>query len=233
MEFSGLEKLSLVDFDDNLTATLFMAGCPFRCPFCHNGDLVLHPETAEIIPFQEIMEYLTKRRGVLDAVCISGGEPTLMPDLEEKIRAIRELGYLIKLDSNGCRPEVLKDLVSKDLIDYIAMDIKNSLGKYALTCGVEVDLEKIQESIRFIMSCGVGYEFRTTIIDGFHDYSDFDKMGKLIDGANRYYLQKYVDSPNCIKHSFREISPQKAKEFGAIIKAYVKFVGFRGYEIND
>lgn len=233
MDFSGMEKLSLVDFDDNLTATLFMAGCPFRCPFCHNAELVLHPDQAEKIPFDEILDYLKKRQGVLDAVCISGGEPTLMPDLEEKIRAIRDLGYLIKLDSNGYNPNVLKDLVGKGLLDYIAMDIKNSKLKYSETCGVDIDLSRIEESVRFIMSCGVNYEFRTTIMGEFHDYSDIQSIGEWIQGAPRYFLQKYVDGETCIKRHFREIPLQKAIEFKEIIKAYVGFVGFRGYEITD
>lgn len=233
MDFSGMEKLSLVDFDDNLTATLFMAGCPFRCPFCHNGELVLHPERAEKIPFEDILDYLRKRQGVLDAVCISGGEPTLMNDLEAKIRAIRELGYLIKLDSNGYNPGVLKDLVAKGLIDYIAMDIKNSKAKYSLTCGVDIDISRIEESVRFIMESGIRYEFRTTIMDEFHDYADMMAIGEWIVGAQRYFLQRYEDREGCIQHHFHQIQPQKAKEFKNIIKAYVDDVGFRGYEFND
>ena len=233
MEFSGLEKLSLVDFDDNLTATLFMAGCPFRCPYCHNGPLVLHPEAAEQIPFDQILDYLKKRQGVLDAVCISGGEPTLMPDLEDKIRAIHDLGYLIKLDSNGWRPDILKSLVDKGLLDYIAMDIKNSYRKYEMTVGANVDLDQIQEAVRFIMSSGVRYEFRTTILEEFHDYGDMELIGQAIEGAERYFLQRYIDAPGSIQHHFHEINPQKALEFKNIIKAHVRHVGFRGYDITD
>jgi len=233
MEFSGLEKLSLVDFDDNLTATLFMAGCPFRCPFCHNADLVLHPERAPKIPFEEIMKYLKKRQGVLDAVCITGGEPTLMPDLEEKIRAIRELGYLIKLDSNGWNPSTLINLVEKKLVDYVAMDIKNSKVKYPMTCNADVDMAKIEASVDFLMHCGIRYEFRTTIIDEFHSYGDMEAIGQWIAGAERYYLQHYIDSEHCIQRHFREIPLQKALEFKEIIKTYVPNVGLRGYEVND
>ena len=230
MEFSGLEKLSLVDYDDNLTATLFMAGCPFRCPFCHNAPLVLHPERAEKIPFDEILDYLNKRKGVLDAVCISGGEPTLMPDLEEKIRAIKELGYLIKLDSNGCNPNVLKHLVSEGLLDYIAMDIKNSKSKYFVTAGARVDMDAIEESVRFIMSCGVKYEFRTTMMTEFHDEADMEAIGRWIAGAQRYFLQRYIDSENTIRRNFHEIPLERAKKFIEIIKTYVPNVGLRGYD---
>lgn len=229
MDFSGIEKLSLVDYDDNITATLFMAGCPFRCPFCHNSDLVLHPELAAKIPFEEIMAYLTKRQGILDAVCISGGEPTLMPDLEEKIVAIRSLGYKIKLDSNGFRPAVLKSLVSKGLLDYVAMDIKNTKAKYAFTCGVDVNLEDIEESVRFLMSCGLAYEFRTTVMEDFHDYGDMEAIGQWIAGAKRYYLQHYIDSEHCIQRHFREIGPQKAQEYLKIVQAYVPNASLRGY----
>ncbi|MCR5349303.1 MAG: anaerobic ribonucleoside-triphosphate reductase activating protein [Bacilli bacterium] len=224
-----MEKLSLVDYDDNLTATLFMAGCPFRCPFCHNADLVLHPEKAEVIPFATIMDYLQKRQGVLDAVCITGGEPTLMPDLEEKIRAIRALGYKIKLDSNGFRPTVLRDLIGKGLLDYVAMDIKNSPEKYSLTAGVEVDISAIEESVSLLMNSGIAYEFRTTSVQEFHDYSDFVKIGKWIAGANRYFIQHYVDSEYCIQRHFHELSPQKAQECLKIVQEYVPSAQLRGY----
>ena len=229
MEFSGMEKLSLVDFDHNLTATLFMAGCPFRCPFCHNGDLVLFPEKAPIIPFEDILAYLRKRQGVLEAVCISGGEPTLMEDLEEKIRAIRELDYKIKLDSNGCNPGVLADLIGKGLIDYIAMDIKNSKEKYNLTCGAKVDLAKIGESVKLLMTSGIAYEFRTTVIEEFHTEEDIREIGEWIKGADRYFLQKYVDGDSCIRHNYHAISDSEIDEFLQILRPYIPNVAKRGY----
>ena len=230
MDFCGMEKLSLVDFDDNLTCTLFMAGCPFRCPFCHNGDLVLHPETATPIPFNEILDYLDKRKGVLDAVCISGGEPTLMPDLEEKIVAIRNLGYLIKLDSNGFQPHILKKLIDKGLVDYVAMDIKNCPEKYDLTCGTSVNLDAIKESIHLLMTSGIGYEFRTTTIEEFHTEEDMKKLAQWIAGASRYFIQKYVDSENCIRHYFHALSPQKAEKYLQIVREFVPNAALRGYE---
>lgn len=230
MDFSGFEKLSLVDYDDNLTATLFMAGCPFRCPFCHNGELVLHPERAQTILFAEILDYLQKRKGILDAVCISGGEPTLMPDLEEKIRAIRGLGYLIKLDTNGCNPDKVKDLVGKGLLDYVAMDIKNSKSKYMVTCGTKIDLGAIEESVRFLMECGVRYEFRTTMMEEFHSEDDMEAIGRWIQGAPRYFLQRYIDSDSCIRHNFHEIPLAKAKGFLEILKPYLPNAALRGYD---
>ena len=230
MDFSGFEKLSLVDLDSNLTATLFMAGCPFRCPFCHNGDLVLHPERAPKIPFAEIMDYLTKRRNMLDAVCITGGEPTLMPDLEEKIRAIKELGYLIKLDTNGCNPAIVAKLIEKGLVDYVAMDIKNCKAKYHVTAGTNVNLAAIEESVRLLMESGVRYEFRTTAMEEFHGEEDFVEIGKWIAGARRYFLQRYIDSEACIRHNFHEIPLQKAKICVEKIKTYVPDAGLRGYD---
>lgn len=230
MDFSGWEKLSLLDYDDNITTTLFMAGCPFRCPFCHNAELVLHPERAEKIPFAEILEYLKKRKGVLDAVCISGGEPTLMDDLEDKIRAIKELGYLVKLDSNGWRPDILRRLIEEKLIDYVAMDIKNRLLKYHATCGTKVDIEQIQASIDLLKEGKVDYEFRTTLMEEFHNDEDIEEIGKLIHGAKRYFLQMYIDSPTCIIGGFHAIPKEKALAWKEILAEHVDFVSLRGYE---
>ena len=230
MDFSGWEKLSLVDYDDNITTTLFMAGCPFRCPFCHNGDLVLKPEKAPKIPWEEILSFLRKRQGMLDAVCISGGEPTLMNDLKEKIIAIKELGYKVKLDSNGWRPDILENLIGEKLVDYIAMDIKNSFPKYAATCGTKVDLDQIQRSIRLLMSSGISYEFRTTILQEFHEESDFEEIASFIDGAKRYYLQQYIDSKACILHGMHPVPIEKARRFKEILAKHVDFVSLRGYD---
>ena len=230
MDFSGWEKLSLLDFDDNLTTTLFMAGCPFRCPFCHNADLVLRPQEATKIPWEEILTYLQKRQGVLDAVCISGGEPTLMDDLEEKIKTIKGLGYLVKLDSNGWRPHILKKLIDEKLVDYIAMDIKNSLPKYHATCGTKVDLDQITASIDLLMHSGVDYEFRTTLMEEFHTEEDIRQIGELIRGAKRYYLQMYIDSPHCIIGGFHAIPKEKARNWSEILANYVDFVSLRGYQ---
>ena len=230
MDFSGWEKLSLVDYDDNITTTLFMAGCPFRCPFCHNGDLVLRPDKAPKIPWDEIYLFLQKRVGMLDAVCISGGEPTLMDDLKEKITAIKGLGYKVKLDSNGWRPDILENLIQEKLVDYIAMDIKNSFPKYSSTCGTKVDVEQIQRSIRLLMTSGTPYEFRTTIIDEFHEEKDFEEIASFVAGAKRYYLQQYIDSEACILHGLHPVPIEKARRFKEILAKRVDFVSLRGYD---
>lgn len=233
MDFSGWEKLSLVDFDDHIATTLFTSGCNFRCPFCHNSPLVLSAKEQPTIPFEEILAYLKKRQGVLDGVCISGGEPTLMDDLEDKIRRIRELGYSIKLDSNGSNPGLLKHLVEEGLIDYVAMDIKNSKRRYAETIGFEkYDLSKIEESVAYLLQGHVPYEFRTTLIDEYHDEKDVKEIGEWIKGADKYFLQHYVDSPNCIKQGLHEVSLEQAKRFLEIIKPNVKEVSLRGYPLD-
>ena len=205
MEFNGWEKLSLVDFDGNLTTTIFTSGCPFRCPFCHNADLVLHPHSLPVIPFEEILAYLRKRRGILEGVCISG--------------------------SNGFRPKVLKEAVSKKLVDFIAMDIKNSKEKYGMTIGIpSFDLKGVEESVEFLLSNAVPFEFRTTLIDEFHDEEDMLKIREWIKGAKRYHLQCYIDSENCIEHGFHPVNIEKAKEFASLFEGYVEKVSLRGYE---
>ncbi len=231
MDFSGWEKLSLVDFDDNVTTTLFMAGCNMRCPFCHNSGLVLHPGDAPTIPWEEIYAYLVKRQGVLDAVCISGGEPTLMPDLVDKIRQIKDLGYLIKLDSNGSHPKTLETLYNEGLVDYFAMDIKNRKEKYGLTCGISnIDLRPYEESVDFLIHSGCRYEFRTTAIDEFHKEEDFIAISEWIKGAERYYIQRYIDSENCISHGLHPVSKVNAVKIIEKIKPNLVSVALRGYD---
>lgn len=206
----GIEKFSLLDFGNNVTCTLFTEGCNLRCPFCHNAALVVGGRTSEISQ-ESIFDYLTKRKGLVDAVCITGGEPTLQKGLENFLAKIKALGYPIKLDTNGTAPEIVKKLHQGGIIDYVAMDIKNSLQKYALTTGVShPKLEAIQESAAYLMSSGIDYEFRTTLLDGFHEASDMLAIGQWLKGAKRYYLQKFLDSDNCLQRGLEEV-PQKKR----------------------
>lgn len=228
MDFVGIDKFSLLDFEDKISCVLFCKPCNYRCPFCHNGTTVLEAETT--IPFDDILEYLESRKGLIDAVVVSGGEPTLMPDLKEKIIKLRELGFLIKLDTNGTNPEVVKDLYENHLIDYVAMDIKNSFVKYAMTVGVKnAFLDKISQTIKFLMTSGIDYEFRTTLIDEFHNEQDMRDIAETIKGAKRLYLQKYVDRESCIAHGFHEVSKEKAERFVDILKGNIEQVTLRGY----
>ena len=228
MDFVGIDKFSLLDFEDKISCVLFCKPCNFRCPFCHNGTTVLEAET--VIPFEDILEYLESRKGLIDAVVVSGGEPTLMPDLKEKIIKLRELGFLIKLDTNGTNPETIKDLYESGLIDYVAMDIKNSFKKYPLTVGVKnAYLDKVSQSIQYLMSSGIDYEFRTTLIDEFHDTQDIREMAETLKGAKRLYLQKFVDRESCIQRGLHEVSKEKAESFVDILKPFIDKVSLRGY----
>ena len=231
MDFSGWEKLDLEDFDGHITTTLFVAGCDFRCPFCHNSELVLHPKETPKIPWADIMEYLSKRKNVIDAVCVTGGEPTLMPDLLDKLSDIKSLGYKIKLDSNGSRPEMLRIAVEQGLVDYLAMDIKNSPAKYAMTIGTtDFSFDDIKESADFLIHGKIPYEFRTTAIAEYHNDRDFEAIGSWLSGAERYYIQCYFDNENCIARGLHRISKEKALVFKAILEKNLKFVALRGYE---
>ncbi len=229
MDFVGLEKLSLVDYDEHIACTLFTSGCNFKCSFCHNGPLVINPRLNIPIPFSEILAYLKKREGILDGVVISGGEPTLMDDLKDKIIQIKNLGYDIKLDTNGTRPEIIKQLLDAKLINYIAMDIKSSLLKYSDITDSFVNLDKIKQSIALIMNSGIDYEFRTTLIKEFHDLEDIKKIGELIKGAKKYRLQKFVDREGVINHQLHEVDFDTALTFVRALTSYCDDVELRGY----
>ncbi len=230
MDFSGWLKLTLVDYNNHIATTFFMAGCNFRCPFCQNSDLVLRPNEAPIIPWEELRKYLIKRQGIIEGVCITGGEPTLMPDLEEKIREIKALGYDVKLDTNGSNPEIVKRLLDEHLLDYIAMDIKNCDKNYGKTIGLKtVDMEKIKQSISLIMNEAPDYEFRTTIIDEFHSEENIKEMANLIQGAKRLFLQHYIDSEHCIEHGFHEVSKEKATHYMEVLNELGIPTKLRGY----
>ncbi len=229
MEFVGIEKLSLLDYDEKVSCVLFCEHCNFKCPFCHNSSLVYALYNKEI-PFEEILSYLKKRIGILDAVVISGGEPTLMPDLKEKIKQIKDLGFLVKLDTNVSNPKIIKELVENNLIDYVAMDIKNSLKRYPLTTDCpHINLNNILESINYLKSNVIPYEFRTTIVKEFHDETSIKEMGELIKGADKIFLQKFIASDECIDNSLNEIDIDVANKFIDILKPYVNSAKLRGY----
>ncbi len=230
MKINGYEKFSMVDFEGKIACTVFTGGCNLRCPFCHNGSLVIGDVKANQIDDGEVMEYLEKRRGLVDAVSVTGGEATLQPDLADFLRRVRALGYITKLDTNGLRPDVLKNLLDEGLVDYVAMDIKNSPEKYAFTTGLKcVDLDKINESMRIIKESGVNHEYRTTIIKEFHTAEDMEKIAQWVSGANAYYMQKYSDSEGCISHGYHEIEKAQAEEFAKLFENKVVKVGLRGY----
>ena len=228
MDFVGIDKLSLLDYDEKLSCVLFAKACNFRCPFCHNGLAVLESET--YIPFDQILEFLTSRKGKLDAVVVTGGEPTLMDDIVEKITTIKSMGFLIKLDTNGTNPEVIKELLNKNLLDYIAMDIKNSLNMYPCTVGMKkIDENKIKESIKLIQNSGIDYEFRTTLVNEFHSLESIKEMGKLIKGSKKLYLQQFVDREGVIQKGLHPVDEDLANKFKEILSEFVEEVNLRGY----
>ncbi len=203
MLIGGFQKSSLIDYPGKICAIIFTQGCNFRCPYCHNSDLVKSELFNEPIPEKEILYFLEKRKGMLDAVEFTGGEPTVQKDLLQFMEKIKKMGFLVKLDSNGTHPEVIKKAIKNKLVDYLAMDIKAPLEKYSQVVGVETKTGNIQESINLIMSSGIDYEFRTTVVRSLLSKEDILQIGKLIKGAKNYYLQKFVPEktldPNFLK----------------------------------
>ena len=202
MKIKGLQKLTLLDYPEKMACTVFLAGCNFRCPFCHNASLVTNIDD-DYISEEEFFSFLNKRKGILNGVCITGGEPTLYPDLEDFIRRIKEMGYLVKLDTNGYNPDILIDLVNKGLIDYVAMDIKNSKEKYAVTAGLpSLDITRIEKSVQFLLSGAIPYEFRTTVVKELHNEEDMKSISHWIANADRYFLQSFQDSGDLIENGY-------------------------------
>lgn len=228
MKIYGLQKLTLLDYPQKTACTLFTGGCNFRCPFCHNGDLVLG-NLPEPIDENELFSFLKKRVGILDGVCITGGEPLLNAGIEDFIKKIRNLGYLIKLDSNGSKPDLLKSLVEKKIIDYVAMDIKNSKEAYPETVGIEdFDISPICESVDFLMNCGIDYEFRTTAVNEFHCDENIIHIGEWLKSAKKYYLQNFIDSDAVIKKGLNPVDEIKMRQWKDVLKRYIDFVEIRG-----
>lgn len=228
MKIKGLQKLTLLDYPERLAATVFLGGCNFRCPFCHNGSLVLGTG-GEDISEEELYTFLNSRRGKLSGVCITGGEPTLYKELPSLIKNIKDMGYLVKLDTNGTNPDMLIDLVTSGLIDYVAMDIKNSRESYPLTAGVkDLDVTPIEASVEFLKSGVVDYEFRTTLVRELHTREDMEKIGKWIEGARAYFLQSYRDSEDVILPSLSAHDTKTVAEFLDVVKMYVPNAQIRG-----
>lgn len=229
MDFVGIEKLSLVDFDEKISCVLFMQGCNFRCPFCHNRDLALS-KVDTFIPFQDVLDYLNSRKNIIDAVVISGGEPTLMPDLKEKITKIKNMGFLVKIDTNGTNFNVLKDLIDNKLIDYVAMDIKNDFTNYPLTAGVSnIDYSNIKKSIEYLINGSIDYEFRTTLVKEFHNEESIKNMSVLLKGAKKLFLQKYIASDSCFNSKLNFVEKKVSQHYIEILKENIDSVELRGY----
>lgn len=225
--FCGMEKLSLVDFDGYLACTLFTGGCNYRCPFCHNSPLI-HMQSP--LEFEEILKFLNSRKKMLDAVVITGGEPTLHPILPDVIKKIKELGFKIKLDTNGTNPSMLKELIDNKLIDYVAMDIKTSLNNYHIVTGtVNPLLDKVKESISILKTSGIDYEFRTTLVKEYHTEEEIYKIKELLVDAKKLYLQKFVLRETCLNQNLNEVDKDTANNYKTILESAIKQVFLRGY----
>jgi len=228
MKILGLEKLSLVDFPGYTCAVVFTGGCNFKCPFCHNSGLVLE-DVAEISE-HEVFEYLEKRYGLLDAVCVSGGEPTLQNDLINFLKRLKDIGYKVKLDTNGSNPKILKEIINLHLVDYVAMDIKNNFADYNEITGIKcLDISKIIESVDILKENKVDYEFRTTLVKEFHNRENIIELANDLKSAKKLYLQRFVDNDNCIGSGLHEIPKDVAESYLQQLSGSIEAVLLRGY----
>lgn len=229
MKFYGMQKMTLLDYPGYVACTLFTGGCNFRCPFCHNALLVLDLDENYTIPEEEVLAFLKKRQGLLDGVCVTGGEPLINKDIGDFLSKVKELGFKIKLDTNGTNPALLKELVSQKLVDYVAVDIKNSPEKYAETVGLKsFDMSTINQTVNFLMSGCVDYEFRTTVTKQFHTEKSMEEAARFIRGAKRYFLQNFVDSGNLIGSGITGQSKEEMEKLLSVVKKYVPDSCLRG-----
>lgn len=229
MNICGLQKLSMVDYPGKLAATVFTGGCNLRCPFCHNALLVTRLNESPRLDTEEVLRFLKSRKGLLDAVVLSGGEPLLQPDAADFLTAVKDMGYLVKLDTNGCYPKALGDILNRNLVDYVAMDIKNSKEKYAATVGIPgLDITGVEESIHLIRQSGVDYEFRTTAVRQLHTEEDFAAIGRWLQGSKNYYIQNFVDSGNLIGSNMSGFSKEELEVFADSLTGDFEFISIRG-----
>ena len=229
MKLHGLQKMTLLDFPGRVACTVFLGGCDFRCPFCHNYELV-DGSAPPIMEDSELFAFLEKRRGLLDGVAITGGEPCLRPELPDFMRRIRDMGYGVKLDTNGTHPALLRTILEEGLADYVAMDIKNRPEKYAQTVGLPaVDLVPVRESVSLLMHGGIEYEFRT-VVDELHEADDFEAIGAWIAGAQHYFLQAFTDRDSVPFGNLHAPSAEKLREYAAIAHCHVPDTRLRGVD---
>ena len=228
MIIEGLQKTTLLDYPGLVACTVFAHGCNLRCPFCHNAGLVIRkPEN--IISQEELGAFLQKRKGILDGVCLTGGEPLAQKDSIEFIEFLKSFGYKIKLDTNGFYPERLKEVIEKGLVDYIAMDVKSSPDGYARAVGVDgIDVTPAMQSVKLIMDSGIDYEFRTTAVKGLHIVSDFEKIGDWIAGARKYFIQQFIDSGDLIQSGFSAFDTAETEKLLAAVRKNVPNAESRG-----
>ena len=228
MIIKGLQKTTLLDFPGHVACTVFTGGCNFRCPFCHNASLAVRPSEVPEFSEEEFFKFLSKRKGILDGVCITGGEPLINKDIIPFIERIKALGFMVKLDTNGSYPQALSEILDRQLVDYVAMDVKNSREKYPITAGIDKDCSSVYQSIKMIMNSSVDYEFRTTVVKELHDVEDIEQIAKTVTGAERFYLQSFKDSGDLIGEGYTAHSAKTLEEMKNIALRYVKVCEIRG-----
>lgn len=228
MILKGLQKTTLLDFPEKLACTVFTGGCNMRCPFCHNASLVVSPNENSDISEKEFFDFLSKRKNILDGVCITGGEPLLQKDIEDFMKKIKDMGFALKLDTNGSFPDRLKSIINKGLVDYVAMDIKNSKEKYSLTAGIDIDIAKISESISLLLCGKVPFEFRTTVVKELHTPADIVSISEWISGTDAYFLQSFTDSGDIIASGLSAYSPDEMKSILTFVQKNIPSAKLRG-----
>ena len=228
MILKGLQKTTLLDFPEKLACTVFTGGCNMRCPFCHNASLVVSPNENSDISEKEFFDFLSKRKNILDGVCITGGEPLLQKDIEDFMKKIKDMGFALKLDTNGSFPDRLKSIINKGLVDYVAMDIKNSKEKYSLTAGIDIDIAKISESISLLLCGKVPFEFRTTVVKELHTPADIVSISEWISGTDAYFLQSFTDSGDIIASGLSAYSPDEMKSILTLVQKNIPSAKLRG-----
>jgi len=229
VKIMGLQKLTLLDFPGRLACTVFLGGCNLRCPFCHNPSLVLPQRLPPpLMDTEDLLAFLKSRVGKLTGVCITGGEPTLYAKLPERIRQIKDLGFAVKLDTNGSNPEMLRDLIKEGLLDYVAMDIKNDPDGYVQTCGGVDILDRVKESAELLMNGNTDYEFRTTVCAPLHTPKRLEAIGRWLAGANAYYLQQFVDSGDLLGSGMRPLTMEELEKLHKAVLPYIKNTSLRG-----
>lgn len=231
MYFCGMNKTTLLDYPGHVAATVFTGGCNMRCPFCQNSGLVLAPGSQPVISERQVLDFLEKRKGILEGICITGGEPTLQEELGIFICRVRELGYLVKLDTNGYRPQTLRRLMEEEMLDYVAMDIKASREHYGIACGLpDVELPLIEESVELLKNSRIPYEFRTTVVKGIHSPEEFTAIGQWLQGCRAYYLQNYRDSEQVMRPGFEGFERRELEEMRERAAKYIPQTALRGVE---
>ena len=230
MDIQGLQKLTLLDYPGKVACTVFLGGCSLRCPFCHNRELVLEPGPA-LMDLEGLLSFLRRRQGLLDGVCVTGGEPLLRPELPGLLEEIRALGFTLKLDTNGGLPRALEQVIDRGLVDSVARDVKNSPDRYPETAGVPgLDVTPFQESAALLLEGRVDYEVRTTVVRELHDRDSFRDIGPWLKGARRYFLQAFVDRDTVIRSGLHPCSRAEMEEFAALVRPFVPQVALRGVE---